>query len=563
MAFTNLGEAKKIIEKIQDGYFVDKKRLLDGTGTTLSLWFEDIRKFAYKEPGNILDQVNEIGRLYAESLLTRTTGHKFNDYKNVYREFQSYLSTSRNDFYELFESTELARSDVETKKKTENIKERLKAFEKICEDRDARFAIDEFANILGLEGKDKRNFVSEMEKHANKINRSLKQIDKILENSTFSKIIDARLKNADNNELMNVAKKVVKENGIHIEPNKLVENIDKISNIRGFFEGVIGVPLGAVVGAGALIGGIALSGAILGGVPIICFIGFFLLCFAAIACMAIIVGFVGLGELAAWFTAHRLSMSLTVRYFKKMLNNLNKHTSIIFEEIGDMKRKTVQLVKSSSKTSVSQNPNNLYDEAFFKKFNDQVDKFTARTNQIWGNYATVESRKYVDFDQLKSDVQYGPRVASDKIGEAIEDLDKRILDKKAVVKRCDKICDEYRNKAYSLQEKRRNESDRNEKRQLTEQIQNAWKDYSDACRNFSYEDRLLYELQDNKRRLEERNDHLKKTAKKDGRHWSGIFYKKNEKTSSLGLAKQGLAITLCNIDYQDYNMKPYVHEKQD
>lgn len=546
MAITNLGKAEEIIKKIPLGYFGNKKALLDGTGTTLSLKIDDIRNFAYKMHDNILDKCCEIGRLYAESLLTRTTAHKVNDYKNVYYEFQSYMAESRNDFYELFEGEQLAQSGNDVKAKAEDISKKLKDFVEKCKNKNDSYIFSQLADIVGVTDQQKAKYIERMKEYAQKIDMNLNKIGSILDNSNFSKILDERIKSATDSELLTSARQVIKDSGLHFSPNKLKDRAKNMQSLSDMYSLLVGTPMFGAVGIGIAVGiGATTLGMLAGAHPL-------LLCSVGPLLILAMLALAGMLEYGAFETvkdwAKKLGVVITVRRFKSMLNNFNKYVSNIFEEIGDMKRYTMSLTKNKGDKDAYDKSENAVSDGLLKKLDDRVGEFVRRTAAIWQKYATAEGKVYTNFQDRLIWAQENPK----KIGE----LESKLAELEQKKKRQEAYINGLKLERFKILKdiralKTEIDKDSGKKEMLSRsltlmQAEKKKKDIAIAEANsmLSEIEKKIIDFQTQKSTLEEQMALPQKGEGKDKRHRSGVFHKSNNNTSSLGKAKQGLARTL-------------------
>lgn len=567
MSLTNLGKAKKIIEKLDNRHFDNKNGLLTGKGTVLYLQFEDIYNFAHKKPGNILDQCNEIGKLYTESLLTRTTGHKINDFKTVYRTFQSSLAAWRTEFYDYFidrESTDRVKQiNADVKKQLLQILTNNK-----------KTTISTIINILNIsDDKRKKTFI----KNAKKLEGYLKEIRCLLRNADFN------ISDFSNADLVRSLKTALKNSSLYLP-------IESFPNLRRQFEnnsmcisGFVGASLGSLTAMtiACIIGAPLLSTAFPVAVPAVFTVIFCLTIVALIGILGFGVGGgVGLGVAGlSFFTS--LPERSTLRLLKHSCNKIKKFSYEFFETLSDIQRESINLISNQNTASKKMEEKVINDND--RDFLNKCDDFVKTIKCIWANYATAESKYYIDPGDLrKYSEEYEKNI------EQIREYNEQIDDSNRHIKKCLDY-KEISEKAIQYINSIKTQESKKSNKDIPEFIiENALKSFRERGLYwiwgaeealYKYIDNMnppqLEELQEKlenekkdadekvsgaekriektKEAIEQLNQKLKSSGKgpgEGGKHWSGLLYKSNKNTSSLGLAKQGLAVTFYNAYYK-------------
>ena len=198
-----------------------------------------------------------------------------------------------------------------------------------------------------------------------------------------------------------------------------------------------------------------------------------------------------------------------------------------------------------------------------------------QVRSIWTKYATAEGKFYMNFSDMLSD-------SSDNLGkikklsDEMDNLKKEVKSCNEQIERLEEKISEQDRKLTELEETKKGytrnaqisggESNGGKKDTIMEillaKLEKAGNAKSALEKNKAEAEgelnKLKEQIEERNKQIEELNQQMdvskmRRPTEKE-RHWSGLLYKSNDNTSSLGKAKQSYARTLCrNLKYTPWS----------
>ena len=504
MITPNIVQAKKILDSIPAGdYFEAKYDMVDGKDAKLKIYPSNLIAFANKEKSdnNILDKLDKIGKLLAESLLTKTTTHKLNDFKDVYYSSKQELEKFRKNLFLALNAVSMPEkggnsilADDDAKKLIELVKDDN------MNDAFDRLGVTIYKGIDKAAIKKRKNFISKLKSYYKNINKNVGVIKKILgKRGELQEVIDAELRAIPADDFASNAETALKD-----ECGYIGDKLDKIYvkySTKSCVYLVTGQSFMVTVHSLGLLAPVC---------PIVSLVGINI--FFPLALLL---------NILALFSMPGPKLGAFIKKYKKDCNKVKQASTQMFKII----REEAQFILESAKEGGKSFEASI-------GLNDAcvpiIESFEKNTKKIWNNYADDKNREY-DYFENKMEISELERENTQRRARIVKiDFSSKIIDE-AVQK--------YKVKSYN---------------NLSDTIKES---LSEVCsysvikemrkKNMSVND-IKIRLSDSKSyeegEISKNNDSIKeKENTKKGRS--------REKKSSMGLFKNGYAATLANFSY--------------